>query len=356
MHKLLANMLNITDELFSFVDTNYCYQEVNHAYLKLFSKSREDFIGKHVSTLMGDLEFKEIKVFLDRCFSGEQISYDKWFEFPSKERFYLLVTYTPYFSDISVAGAIVSVKNYTQQKQLEEERQQNKELLIHYAKMAELGSMASFINHQWRAPLNTLGANFLNLKALCEDENASTAIHQAIDRCEEILQQISDDLEIFRDIYNPNTSVEIIHLDESIKQVLVFLDERIRKLDVAIGIKGNNLCKIYGKKNDFLHLLMIFFNNTLDAFEYRQTSNPFLNITLKQYSGHIVLIIEDNAGGIEDSILEKLFSELVSSKSTKQGSGMGLFFAKMIAYEKFRATLNLKNSKCGLQIVLKLPK
>jgi len=356
MDKLLAQIINLTDELFSFVDIAYRYQEVNDAYLKLFKRKREDYIGKHIQTLMGEQAFLEIKPLLDRSFQGEVVSYDKWFEFNQAERYYLFVSYTPYISEGKILGSIVSVKNYTQQKLLEEEKIRNKELLLHYAKMAEVGSMASFLNHQWRAPLNTLGANFLKLKLLADASTHAAPLRKTLGRCEEILEQISNDLESFREFYNPSMQTEIISIEEAIKQVLTFLDDRMCKADVALGLRMSKKSEIKGRKSDLMHLLMIFFNNALDAFERRAIAEPTLDIILKHRNNKVLILIEDNAGGIEETILKQIFVNFVSTKSYTKGTGMGLFFAKMVAKEKLGASLHLKNGTHGLKVVLEIPK
>lgn len=356
MDKILGQMVNLTDELFSFVDQNYCYQEVNNAYLRLFNRKREEYIGKHVACVMGENQFLVIKEMMDRCLAGEIVSYERWFEFSKKKRYYLIVTYTPYKVHDDILGIIVSVKNYTQQKLSEDEKAKNQELLIHHAKMAELGSMASFLNHQWRSPLNTLSANLLKLKVLADEHGKQTPFHQTLLRCEEILEQISDDLEVFRDFYNPNKRIETINLEDAIKQVLTFLEERIHALDVSLSMHIMHEIELKCLKSDLLHLLMIFFNNALDAFERRCTVSPMLDIRARLGYAYISISIEDNAGGIDEAILDQIFVNFVSTKAYKQGSGMGLYFARMIAKEKLKAQLSLKEGKQGLKIILEIPK
>ncbi len=56
-------------------------------------------------------------------------------------------------------------------------------------------------------------------------------------------------------------------------------------------------------------------------------------------------------------ILSRLaIQPFVSTKAHKQGSGMGLYFARMIAKEKLKAQLSIKKKKNGLKIVLEIPK
>lgn len=356
MDKLLSQIINLTDELFSFVDLAYRYQEVNDAYLKLFNIRREEYIGKHIACFMGQEQFLEIKGYLDRTFNGELVSYEKWFEFDYGHRYYLFVTYTPYYSEEEIVGTIVSAKNYTQQKLLEEEKVRDKELLLHYAKMSEIGSMASFFNHQWRSSLNSLGANFLKLKVLTNKHENAAPMQETLNRCEEILEQISNDLESFRDFYNPSLRQEVIDIEETIHHVLMFLNDRLNRYDVTLGLRITKKSHIRGRKSDLMHVLMIFFNNALDAFECRNIGNPMLDITLKHHRDCVLIVIEDNAGGIDENILKEIFVNFVSTKEYTYGTGMGLFFAKMVAKEKLGASLHLKNASQGLRVVLEIPK
>lgn len=355
MNHLIYEIVNLTDELFSFVDRDYKYQEVNQAYLTIFNKKREDFIGVHVAQNMGIEQFEVIKVFLDRCFGGEVVSYGKWFEFAYGKKYYLVVTYTPYQKEGEVLGAIVSSKNYTQQKLLEEERQKDKELLLHNAKMSEIGSMASFLNHQWRAPLNSLASNFLKLRALSSQEGHKEELVGTLSRCEEILEQISDNLEDFRDFYNPNQIYEDVNLEKTVIQVCTFLEEKICHLDVALEIRISSKINMVCKKSDLTHLLMIFLNNSLDALKRNNTPMPSIQIVAKKRANNLLISIEDNGGGIEKDVLSEIFTKFISTKEDKHGSGIGLFFAKIIAKEKLGAKIHLKNSTYGLKVVIEIP-
>lgn len=355
MNHLIYEIVNLTDELFSFVDRDYKYQEVNQAYLNIFNKKREDFIGVHVSRNMGVEQFEVIKAFLDRCFRGEVVSYEKWFEFDYGQKYYLFVTYTPYQKEGEVLGAIVSAKDYTRQKLLEKERQKDKELLLHNAKMSEIGSMASFLNHQWRAPLNSLAGNFLKLRALSSREGEKEELVKTLSRCEEILEQISDSLEDFRDFYNPNQIREEVNLETAVTQVCTFLEEKIRHLDIALEIRIPQKINMVCKKSDLTHLLMIFLNNALDALKRNSTPMPSIQIVARKRNHNLFISIEDNAGGIEKSVLSEVFTKFISTKEDKQGSGIGLFFAKIIAKEKLGAKIHLKNSTYGLKAVIEIP-
>jgi len=115
-------IVSATSDAVSLVDRQYHYQIVNQTYLDWNQKSYTDIVGRSVSELMGQEVFETIiQPRLDRCFAGETVQYNDWFEFPSLGRQFLSVTYSPYReADQSISGAVVSVRNITALKQAEE--------------------------------------------------------------------------------------------------------------------------------------------------------------------------------------------------------------------------------------------
>ena len=133
-------IITSTPNLISLVDTNFIYRIVNNTYLKNLQLKKEDIVGRHVSELLGsDVFDNTIKDRLIRCFKGEIIRYDAWFDFPRTGNRCLDVTYFPYRStDGKVRGAVVSGHDITDKKRLEEalERSENRlkeaQLIAHF--------------------------------------------------------------------------------------------------------------------------------------------------------------------------------------------------------------------------------
>ena len=59
--------------------------------------------------------------------------------------------------------------------------------------------------------------------------------------------------------------------------------------------------------------------------------------------------IEDNGGGIDESIIKTLFKPYVSTKSLN-GTGLGLYISKTIIQDHFNGTLKAVNTKKGSEI------
>ena len=100
---------------------------------------------------------------------------------------------------------------------------------------------------------------------------------------------------------------------------------------------------------------MIILNNAIDALIINKISSP--KITFKAYTKEteIIISIEDNALGIKDKYLNKIFEPYFTTKLKTQGTGIGLYMAKMIIENGLLGTLNVENKLNGACFTIKIP-
>ena len=64
-----------------------------------------------------------------------------------------------------------------------------------------------------------------------------------------------------------------------------------------------------------------------------------------------ILTIDDNGGGIEDGVVNRVFDYRFTTMSEIGGTGVGLYFVKLIVTEKFNGTIIASNVKNGARFV-----
>ncbi|XPV53877.1 MAG: ATP-binding protein [Halarcobacter ebronensis] len=73
---------------------------------------------------------------------------------------------------------------------------------------------------------------------------------------------------------------------------------------------------------------------------------------MKSYA---IIEFKDNAGGIEEKTLDKVFEPYFTTKHQSNGTGLGLFMSKMIIEKSLNGKIALENCCDGIIITIKLP-
>ena len=68
-----------------------------------------------------------------------------------------------------------------------------------------------------------------------------------------------------------------------------------------------------------------------------------------------MISIEDNAGGIDKNIINKIFDIYFTTKHQSQGTGLGLYISYEIIQKYFNGKLYVENSDSGAKFIIELP-
>ena len=112
---------NNAKEFMSLINREFKYEAVNDSYCFAHNKKRDEIIGKSLADLWGKSVFnKTIRNYINDCFSGKEIQYEEWFQFPALGKRYFDVHYYPYYGkDATVTHAVVITHDITQRKNAE---------------------------------------------------------------------------------------------------------------------------------------------------------------------------------------------------------------------------------------------
>ncbi len=250
--------------------------------------------------------------------------------------------------------------NRTLEKRVADEIELNRQkdnMLFQQQKLAAMGEMISNIAHQWRQPLNTLGLLLtdLSFKMMkhrdiadsCEFENFS-------DRSNEIIQYLSDTIDDFRFFYREDGDENRFCIHD-VEHSLEHLVKHSLLNSKVLFMTEFEKAELQGYKNNLKQVLINLYTNANNAImqhnvrEGKIWSKGFIE------GNHYLIQVEDNGGGIDDEIIDKVFEPYFTTKHKSQGTGLGLYMTRQIVENKFHGTITVKNGVDGACFIIKLP-
>ncbi len=231
------------------------------------------------------------------------------------------------------------------------------ELMQQQAKMAAMGEMIGNIAHQWRQPLNTLSALNIGLNMKYKMGKLDDKEMQKFkEKSNEILQNMSATIDDFKNFFQPNKIKNTFRVFDVLESASKFISDVYRQNNITLQIEIEQDVTINSYKNELIQVLLNILNNSKDAFIETKTENPLVKISMKDDDDYIKILLQDNAGGVSDEVLERMFEPYFTTKFKSHGTGIGLYMSKMIIEESMNGVLVSENYNDGLLTTISIKK
>jgi signal transduction histidine kinase len=232
-----------------------------------------------------------------------------------------------------------------QLNQFKNEELENQKLLLEQSKMAALGEMIGNIAHQWRQPLSVISTASSGLKMkqeygiLEEDEMFSV-----LDSINENTQYLSKTIDDFRNFIIGKREKRLFNLSEQIDSFLSLMIGSIKTHDIHLIRNEQTNIEINGYPNELTQCLMNIVNNSKDAFEEKGIKEKYIFIKTYTKNSSIFIEIKDNAEGIKEDIIPKIFEPYFTTKHKSRGTGLGLSMTYRLITEGMKGNIKVKNT------------
>lgn len=224
-------------------------------------------------------------------------------------------TYQYNFSPISIDnnnfGAVISIKDITEEKTL-------RERLIATDKLKTLGRLAATVAHEIKNPLTAIKTyvDLLRIKINNEEfrEKLLEDVPKEIERLDKFVNSLLN--------YSRHKKEEKrkLNINQVVASTLSFLNREIRKYKIKMICDIDKDALILADEDQIKHILMNLFLNAIDAVKDNEA--PRIKVYSVINNQYIKLIIEDNGKGIDEKMLGKVFEPYYTTK--KEGVGLGL--------------------------------
>ncbi len=232
-------------------------------------------------------------------------------------------------------------------------REQEK-MLQQQCKMASMGEMIGNIAHQWRQPLNALSASvFLVSSKYQNNQFEEKDMKEFTDKANKLIQKMSTTINDFKNFFRADKTKTEFNIAQAVDECVSFVKDSYLSHNIELIVKNDKNLVLKGFRNELMQVLLILLNNAKDALAENKIQNPKVEIISKIKEGAIIISIQDNGGGIEEEIINKVFEPYFTTKFQSDGTGIGLYMAKMIIEESMAGKLTLTNEEDGVLAIIK---
>jgi C4-dicarboxylate-specific signal transduction histidine kinase len=233
---------------------------------------------------------------------------------------------------------------------------QREQQLIHQSRLAALGEMIGNIAHQWRQPLNALGLLVQEGPLLYEvsGEVSQEHLEHSCQKSMAIIQHMSRTIDDFRNFFKIDKEKSRFRVRAELEKTLILLEGVLKAGEIEVTIESSDDPIVDGYPNEFSHVLLNILTNAKDAFLERATPDRQVSIRVGKEAARTVVTIADNAGGIPEPIISKVFDPYFSTKGPQTGTGVGLFMSRAIIEKNMGGSLTVRNVEQGAEFRIEL--
>ena len=158
---------------------------------------------------------------------------------------------------------------------------------------------------------------------------------------------MSRTIDDFMHFYHPNKEKITFCISKAVEHALEITYPMLNKANIEIRFKSNDGFNVNGYMNEYMQVIISILTNAKDTLVHREVEDAYIQIDLLETSSNIVLKIGDNAGGIKEEDLYRIFDPYFTTKHKSMGTGLGLYISKMIIEKNMNGILSVENDQEG---------
>ncbi|MBI5075245.1 MAG: PAS domain S-box protein [Nitrospirae bacterium] len=331
VQKRYEQLLQSAPDAMVFVSKDSKIVLLNAQLSQLFGYTEDELIGRHLDFLIPE-----------RYRNRHRANVSLYFEQPRVRPMGTNLTIyglrkdgTEFPADISLSpleteGGIVAVgaiRDITERKKAEEEKERLKKQLAEVEKLSALGRIAANVADEIRNPLTAVGGFARRLRKIADSEKEQKY-------AEFIIEEVSRLESILRDVLAFSRTRSPLMEDHDIRSIL---DEALKTWEESIRQQAITVQKAYGDgtvirvdKDQIREALERIIENALDAMPKGGTLSLLLDREMVKGAPYARVRIQDTGRGISADNIEKIFEPFFSGSISRKGTGLGLPIAKSI--------------------------
>jgi len=332
-------MRRIVDRIsdsFIVINEDKIITDFNNTFLKSFNLKAEDIRNKNfvefINSTKLNIDEDSIKIILDMCkITEETISVKQ--ELPINDN-YFNIEACGIFTKNSFLGTLILLKDVTQHMQDMKTIQNNQNILIERERLASLGQMIGGIAHNLKTPIFSVAGGLEGLSDLIKEFDESIEDDSVTDKdMHDIAKDMNEWIEKLKKHINYMSEVivtvkgqavkmsddknMIFTISELFQHVNILMQHELKEKIATLTINNETTDEITinGNINSLVQVINNLISNAIEAYNSEKV-NKIVELTAiyDNKSKCIIISIKDYGSGLPDSVKEKLFKEMITTK------------------------------------------
>ena len=224
---------------------------------------------------------------------------------------------------------IVLFSDISEQIKLRQDKSRLQEQTAAMQRLTSLSAMSAGIVHEIAQPLNSIkvlvdGLLYYHNR---DFEIPSAEIFEKLDEISVELHRIDEIIRHMRSFakINANPRLEPCNLNDSIIRTLKLLNRQLEAHDIQVCTNLHpKLPQIYADPNRLDEIIINLLANAMQELDKVGYKHREISCSTWQDKYFVILEVSDNAAGIEESVIDSIFEPFITTKSVRQGMGLGL--------------------------------
>ena len=326
-------IFNYSIDGLAIVDLESNFLEFNTAYLKMTGFTREELLKTSCIQLTAPKDVPRAHEALENIIEkGFVVNFEKTCIL--KDNIHVLVNMSMVLLP-DKKRILLSIKDVTQDKFIESQ-----------SKLASMGEMIGNIAHQWRQPLSLISTIASGIKVQMEfGQFDEKAIIPDMDNIIKQTTYLSNTIDDFRNFIKNNNEKGEVQISNIIKKVLSIAHPSVINHNITIIQNTKDDMRFDAFENQLIQALINILNNSKDALKEHisEGNTRLIFIETKNIINGFILKIKDNAGGIPENVIEKIFEPYFTTKHKSIGTGIGLSITHQIITKHHNANITASN-------------
>lgn len=329
---------NVAEALFTFTvdrDGLFRFDMINPTAAQALDVRRDAVIGLRLDEAM-PAETAQLlhERFTATCASGTPREFEQTAEMPGGRTAWDIVVVPLRDADGHVGKLLVTARDISARKRLEEE-------VLQASKLATIGTMSAGIAHEMSQPLNaiSLWATMGRRRIGSGDASATETVTQALTVIEEQALRMRKIIDHMR-AYSRRDDGETAPFDaaEAVRHAIVMMEQDLmsREITLTVDITDDAAAVVDGRAVQFEQVIVNLLANARDAVSGRREAEPdaprHIALHLRNQDDAVEVVVKDTGGGIPRSVSGRLFEPFFTTKPAGTGTGLGLAICQRIIH------------------------